>query len=386
MAEYKVPRVFVEETSFRSRSIEGVSTTTAGFAGPCRSGPINSPQRISSIPEFERTFGDGQPLGFANEKPSINYLWQSVRAFFEQGGKQLYIVRIARPRSVDYEAGLKAFEDVQDVSIVAAPGSTSNFAMRADDAVATIRLLIAHAERMKYRFAILDCGDGQSISDVRALRGKLDSSFAALYFPWVRIMDPISGTEISLPPSGFVAGIYVRSDIARSVSKAPANEVVALATGFELSITKEQQEILNPEGINCFRTFPGRGNLLWGARTISSDPQWKYVHLRRYFAYLEQSIDRGTQWAVFEPNGETLWTNIRQTIESFLFNEWKSGSLLGDRPEKAYFVRCDRTTITQNDLDNGRLICLIGVAPLKPAEFVIFRIGQWTADHGERGG
>jgi phage tail sheath protein FI len=138
--------------------------------------------------------------------------------------------------------------------------------------------------------------------------------------------------------------------------------------------------VLNPEGINCFRFFPGRGFRLWGARTISSNSEWKYVNVRRYFIYLERSIDKGTQWAVFEPNGEALWANVRRTIESFLFNEFQSGALLGAKPEQAYFVKCDRSTITQNDLDNGRLVCLIGVAALKPAEFVIFRIGQKTAD------
>jgi hypothetical protein len=152
------------------------------------------------------------------------------------------------------------------------------------------------------------------------------------------------------------------------------------AIGFELLLNKSQQEVLNPDGINCLRFFEGRGFRIWGARTISSDPEWKYVNLRRYFAYLERSIDRGTQWAVFEPNGERLWSNVRITIEDFLFNELVSGALLGEKPERAYFVRCDRSTMTQNDLDNGRLVCLIGLAVVKPAEFVIFRIGQWTGD------
>ena len=162
--------------------------------------------------------------------------------------------------------------------------------------------------------------------------------------------------------------------------KAPANEIVSGLTRFEANINQGRQDVLNPEGINALRFFPGRGNRVWGARTMSSDPEWKYVNLRRYFAYLEHSIDKGTQFAVFEPNGDALWANVRRTIEDFLLNEWQSGALLGDKPEKAYFVRCDRSTMTQNDLDNGRLICLIGVAPLRPAEFVIFRIGQWTAD------
>jgi hypothetical protein len=282
------------------------------------------------------------------------------------------------------KTGLRSFEDLEDISIVAAPGSTAGYA-DLDDAGraqsdATTNALITHAQRMRYRIAVLDSGEGQSISEVRETRAKIDSSHAALYYPWVRVLDPVTNTEINLPPSGFVAGIYARNDVERAVYKAPANEVVRLATGFERMLNRAQQEVLNPEGVNCFRYFEGRGFRLWGARTASSDPEWKYVNLRRYFAYLERSIDKGTQWAVFEPNGPRLWDNVRSTISDFLLNEWQMGALLGDKPEKSYFVRCDRSTMTQNDLDNGRLVCLVGVAPLRPAEFVIFRIGQWTAD------
>ncbi len=285
----------------------------------------------------------------------------------------------ADPRK-GYSLGLKQFEDIEDIAMVAAPGSTWDYATVRDDANATIAQLIAHAERMRYRIAILDSGDELPIAEIRGMRAKLDSKHAALYYPWVTVLDPITRREINLPPSGFVAGICARNDIERAVYKAPANEVVRLAIGFETLLNKAQQEVLNPEGINCFRYFEGRGMRLWGARTISSDPEWKYLNVRRYFAYLERSIDKGTQWAVFEPNGEQLWANVRRTIEDFLLNEWQSGALLGDKPDKAFFVRCDRSTMTQNDLDNGRLICLVGVAPLKPAEFVIFRIGQWTGD------
>ncbi len=186
--------------------------------------------------------------------------------------------------------------------------------------------------------------------------------------------------EINVPPSGFIAGIYARTDVSRGVWKAPANEVVRGAVRFESDINAAQQEVLNPEGVNCLRFFFGRGYRVWGARTASSDPEWKYVNIRRYFIFLEHSIDRSTQWAVFEPNGQRLWTNITDTISAFLYNEWRSGALLGTTPEQAYFVRCDRSTMTQADLDNGRLVCEIGVAALKPAEFVIFRIGQKTAD------
>jgi phage tail sheath protein FI len=296
-----------------------------------------------------------------------------------------------RPRASDYEGradpnepfkyGLKALEDLEDISIVAAPGSSDGYenGYKAD-AAAVIQALVGHAERMRYRIAVLDSGDGQRISQVRAMRSVLDSKYAALYYPWVVILDPITQREVALPPSGFVAGIYARNDVERAVYKAPANEVVTGALRFETMLNKAQQEVLNPAGINCFRFFEGRGNRLWGARTISSDPEWKYVNLRRYFAYLERSIDIGTQWAVFEPNGELLWGNVRRTISDFLLNEFQMGALLGDKPEKAFFVKCDRSTMTQNDIDNGRLVCLIGVAPLRPAEFVIFRIGQWTAD------
>lgn len=280
----------------------------------------------------------------------------------------------------DYATGLKQFEALEDISIVAAPGSTWRASDRPEDVAAVTNLLIAHAEKMRYRIAVLDSHEGMKIADVRKLKAKLDSKYAALYYPWVTVFDPVTRQPLNLPPSGFVAGIYARNDTERAVYKAPANEVVRGAIGFETQINTAQQEVLNPEGINAFRFFEGRGNRLWGARTISSDPEWKYVNLRRYFAYLERSIDKGTQWAVFEPNGEALWANVRATIRDFLVNEWASGALLGDKPEKAFFVRCDRSTMTQNDLDNGRLVCLIGVAPLRPAEFVIFRIGQWTAD------
>jgi phage tail sheath protein FI len=303
----------------------------------------------------------------------------------------------ARPRAADYEggerdvevdgrtetmkSGLRSFEDLEDISIVAAPGSTFGAENGyGADAEQIARHLIGHAERMRYRIAVLDSGEEQTVAAVRAMRATVESDHAALYYPWVRVLDPIGGAELLLPPSGFVAGIYARNDTERGVWKAPANEVVTGAIGFATTLGKGQQEVLNPEGVNCFRFFEGRGYRLWGARTISSDPEWKYVNLRRYFAYLEHSIDRGTQWAVFEPNGDRLWANVRRTISDFLFNEWQSGALLGEKPEKAFFVRCDRSTMTPSDIDNGRLVCQIGVAALRPAEFVIFRIGQWTAD------
>ena len=292
----------------------------------------------------------------------------------------------ADPDDVTKKAtGLAALGEVDDVAIVALPdgGAYDNF----DDCAAAGDALIVHAEGLRYRFAVIDPPFNSSMTQVRNFRGRFDSTYAAVYHPWLEIQDPTQRSAqgappalLALPPSGFVTGVYARTDIARGVYKAPANEPLFGLVKFENNINKARQDVLNPEGINALRYFEGRGNRVWGARTISSDPEWMYINVRRLFIYLEHSIDKGTQWAVFEPNNERLWANIRSTIEDFLLVTWKSGALLGSKPEEAYFVRCDRTTMTQNDLDNGRLICLVGVAPTKPAEFVIFRIGQWTAD------
>ena len=289
------------------------------------------------------------------------------------------------PALADWTAALALIEGIEDVSIIAAPGHTE-FAATTAQGVANS--LVGQAEkRRSYRIAVLDVPSAQIVSEAQNYKAKIDSKYAALYYPWVvtpnpdfNPNDPRLAAEVALPPSGFLCGIYARSDIERGVFKAPANEVVRGALRFEREVSFGEQEMLNPLGVNCLRFFPGRGYRVWGARTVSSDPEWKYVNVRRYFNYLEASIDRSTQWAVFEPNGERLWANIRETITSFLYNEWRNGALLGSKVEEAFFVRCDRSTMTQNDLDNGRLVCQIGVAALKPAEFVIFRIGQKTAD------
>ncbi len=283
------------------------------------------------------------------------------------------------PDGTEATVALNYLLGMEDISIVGAPGLSH---------IASVQgALIAHADkRRSYRIAVLDAAPSQLVSEVRTARGLIDSTHAALYYPWVVVTNPLASprntepSEITVPPSGFVAGIYARTDVERGVWKSPANEVVRGALRFEREVSFPEQEVLNPIGVNCLRTLPGRGLRVWGARTASSDPEWKYVSVRRYFNYLEASIDRSTQWAVFEPNGERLWDNVRNSVADFLFNEWKQGALLGLKPDEAFFVRCDRTTMNQNDLDNGRLVCLIGVAVVKPAEFVVFRIGQKTAE------
>ncbi|MFI6151720.1 phage tail sheath family protein [Kitasatospora sp. NPDC051170] len=280
--------------------------------------------------------------------------------------------------------GLTALGEVDDIAVVAMPDTVALAEQQEQTAVDG---LIAHCERLRYRMAIVDPPADSSVSGVRRFRSQFDSTYAALYYPWLRIVDPTRRPDpggptpmLDVPPSGFVAGIYARSDLERGVFKAPANEVVHGMSEFVTNVTYDRQSVLNPEGINALRFFEGRSNRVWGARTMSSDPEWKYVNVRRLFIYLEHSIDKSTQWAVFEPNNERLWASVRQSVEDFLLVTWKSGALMGTKPEEAFFVRCDRTTMTQNDIDNGRMICLVGVAPTYPAEFVIFRIGQFTAD------
>lgn len=566
MPEYLAPGVYVEETSFRAKSIEGVGTSTTGLVGPTRKGPVGgTPELLTSFGDFERIYG-----GLDNLEYGTNFLAHSVRTYFDNGGSRLYVSRVANsgggtanspdivtnadptlrarfvarfpgqagngqitvrlqtapatkrtmnaapsgslvrsgsgggtvfhvklagawldssataldlsalaetdapngtadflslsvvatdgdghatgfdglgfdrshprwignvlsatpsrrsdaleqwlaaeigssvtafelqngffasadvwsqamtggsdgsaPNQAAYEASLNEFEKLEDISIVAAPGSSSYA-----DAQGILGALISHAERARaYRIAVLDTPADKAVSEAREIRGRVDSKYAALYYPWVVVSNPLARAgdasvprEIALPPSGFVCGIYARNDVERGVHKAPANEVVRGALRFERDVNFAEQEVLNPLGVNCLRYLSGRGYRVWGARTVSSDPEWKYVNVRRYMNYLEASIDRGTQWAVFEPNGERLWANIRETVSAFLYNEWVNGALLGSSAKEAFFVRCDRSTMTQNDLDNGRLICLVGVAVLKPAEFVIFRIGQKTAD------
>jgi len=404
--EYLAPGVFVEETAFRTKSIEGVGTSTAGFVGPCRSGPVGGePELLTSLSDFERIYGSSDPLHFGDIKePVHNYLAHAVHAFFKEGGKRCYVARIAngslenggdgnQPGPADYEGmevlvngvktstGLRSFEDRDDISIVAAPGSSFDYDSIGGSyhAEAITRCLISHCERMRFRIAVVDSVKGHDLARVKAYRSTFDSKFAALYYPWIITLDPLTGNNIEVPPSGSICGIYARVDSERGVHKAPANEEIRLATGLEVDVNKQQQSILNPLGINCLRYFSSRGYRVWGARTASSDPEWKYISVRRYFSYLKHSIEQGTRWAVFENNNAQLWANVRGSIEDYLRNEWRQGHITGAKPEEAYFVRCDRTTMTQNDLDNGRLICLIGVAPVKPAEFVIFRIGQKTA-------
>ncbi len=267
--------------------------------------------------------------------------------------------------------GLQAFQENGNVSIMAIPGVT------APEVQAS---LIAFCENKKSCFAILDVPmELKKTNDVANFRDMYDSTYAAMYHPWLEMYDAGAKRSAYFPPSGAMAGIYARTDIERGVHKAPANEVVRGCTGLSCAYNEGEQDILNPIGVNLIRSFTGRGIRVWGARTISSNGLWKYLNVRRLFIYVEESIKANTNWVVFEPNSTTLWNRVTRTIETFLATCWRDGALAGSTPSEAFFVECGPTTMTQDDIDNGRLICQIGIAPVKPAEFVIFRITQKTA-------
>lgn len=288
--------------------------------------------------------------------------------------------------SPDRLEGLAGLGTIDEISILSIPDEVNAALLpNVADHVVIRNAMIDQCESLRNRISILNVPGGSS--DVALIHPPRDSSYAAIYYPWIRVIDPRTSETGLVPPSGHVAGIYARTDTARGVHKAPANEVLSgvvtddmdpASNPLEFAITEHEQEILNSRGVNVIRDFRavGRGIRVWGARTISSDPEWRYVNVRRLLLFIEESIDKGTQWTVFEPNDGRLWASVRRSISSFLLLIWRSGALQGDVTEAAFFVKCDKTTMTQADINAGRLICTIGVAPAKPAEFVIFRIQQ----------
>jgi hypothetical protein len=378
----------VEEVDRGTKPLEMVGTSTLGFIGECNIGPVNEPVFCTNWSTFTKHFGD-----FANSE----YLAHAVYGFFNNGGGRAFVLNVGsweeikkgggekdkdKPKPASKAAlymgtdngpgqrtGLKAFEDVEEINIVVAPGQT-------DPVIQDC--LLSHCENMRYRFAIMDSPETIEKGGVDKLPKPRDSKYGAYYFPWIEVYDPIKG-NIFQPPSGYMAGIYARSDGERGVHKAPANELVRGALGLKYKITKGEQDILNPKGINCIREFPNRGIRVWGARTISSDASWRYINVRRLFNMVEQSIEIGTQWVVFEPNDQKLWKRITRDLTAFMMRLWRQGALFGTSPEQAFYVKCDAETNPPEVIDAGQLIVEIGMCPVKPAEFVIFRIGQMPA-------
>lgn len=395
MPEYLSPGVYVEEVDKGTKPLESVGTSTVGFLGESNKGPANEPTLITNWGQYVRTFG---------EFSDSDYLAHAVYGFFNNGGSRCFVVNVrpgaekkeekkpetkaegagpmvsgAKPAGATLfigrdggpgqRTGLKALEDVDEVFIVCAPGQTEPAIQDA---------LLSHCERFN-RFAILDSPLEIEKGGVDKVPKPRDSMFGAFYFPWVEVFDPDKGKNVYVPPSGLLAGIYARTDGVRGVHKAPANEIVRGALGARYNISKGEQDILNPRGINCIRSFRDRGIRVWGGRTLSSDASWRYINVRRLFSMVEETIKIGTQWVVFEPNDQRLWKRIVRDISAYLLRLWRDGALFGATPQEAFYVKCDSETNPPEVIDAGQVVIEIGMAPVKPAEFVIFRISQWQA-------
>ncbi len=390
MPVYKTPGVYVEEV-VGTPPIAAVGTSTAGFIGvvdstatnpaaPAGDGkafempflpgstttrytltPVNQVELVTSWEQFKNKFGDFHTGNLT--------LAHAVYGFFNNGGSRCYVVRVnSLTTATDLDTALARFEAIDEIALVAAPGAT---------VAATQKKLIDHCEGLKDRFAILDGQVTTTITDT-AIRGTVSpSQFAAMYFPRIQVADPVSKSEIFVPPSGHMAGVYARTDAERGVHKAPANTNIRGVIGLEYQVTKNEQEGLNPKGINVIRSFEGT-ILVWGARTLGGDDngEYKYINVRRLMNFLRESIEEGTRFAVFEPNAQPLWQRITRAVTAFLTIVWRDGALVGSTPEEAFYVKCDATTNPPEVRDAGQVVCEIGVAIVRPAEFVIFRISQ----------
>jgi phage tail sheath protein FI len=284
--------------------------------------------------------------------------------------------------------GFAGLEAIDEVTMLAVPDLVAalDHEMIDREQFKSVQLaMIAHCELMADRVAILDTPpalNAQAVKDWRVNEAGYDSKYATVYWPWVKIMDPLSGSPTFMPPSGTIAGIWARNDSTRGVHKAPANEVARGVISLETNITKAEHDQLNPVAVNCIRSFPGQGIRVWGARTLSSDPEWRYLNVRRLFNYVEESILLGTNWVVFEPNDNKLWDSVKRTVDAFLRRVWRDGALFGQTPAEAFFVKCDAENNPPENRDAGILTVEIGIAPVKPAEFVVFRISQFADGAG----
>jgi phage tail sheath protein FI len=381
MPQYLAPGVYVEEVPPSVQPIAGVGTSTAGFIGEVAndvvmpSEPVaytlaeaGEPTLVTSWEQFKNSFGDIQA--------GNRVLAHAVYGFFNNGGTRCWVARVTDTDTVAAVQGaLDAFAAIDEIALVAVPGVT---------ATAVQTAVITHCVNTGDRFAILDGLRAPATLTSGAIQnGVGDSDYAAMYFPWITVFDPATNGPVVVPPSGHVAGIYARVDAARGVHKAPANEVVRGALGVDVRVSRADQGELNQAGINAIRDINGNVTV-WGARTLGGDANgaWKYVHVRRLFLFLRESIDEGTGWVVFEPNTQALWSRITRNVTAFLNNVWRSGALFGSTPAEAFYVRCDASLNPPEVRDLGQVITEIGVAVVQPAEFVVFRISQWSGPQG----
>ncbi|PSB34477.1 phage tail sheath family protein [Stenomitos frigidus ULC18] len=336
-----------------------------------QSAPAGDVQLCTNFSEFKKYFGD-----FSTDEGQSN-LAHAVYGFFRNGGTRCFVTWVTDESAID--TALADFAAVDEIAIVAVPGCTSK---------TVLDNLSAHCQDLGDRVAIFDGPNDANATNLKPGEGNLpgNTNYAALYYPWIKVFDPPTkdanpkgdGLKV-VPPSGHIAGIYARVDTQRGVHKAPANEVIIGATDLQVALTRAKQDGLNPQGVNCLRNLNGN-ILVWGARTWGGDAngEFKYINVRRLFNYLRESIDEGTQWAVFEPNSPELWAKIRRSVTAFLTMVWRSGALFGATPQEAFFVQCDEETNPPEVRDAGQLIVKVGVAVVKPAEFVIFELSQMS--------
>ena len=396
MPQYLSPGVYVEAIPPAARPIAGVGTSTAGFIGVVRgvtmppkpgefeqdeSGAMQTDESGEPIPVLYEVAETGVPhlvtswegfkVKFGDFQEGNKILAHAVYGFFNNGGTRCWVVRVGAnglPTSPGDE--LTLLEPIDEIAIVAMPGAVSQ---------AQHEALIAHCRGTQDRVAILDGAQGSldDVSSIRPVGRSAPGSYAALYYPWIQVFDPVTNAANVVPPSGHIAGLYARTDATRGVFKAPANEVIVGALDISQALSKNQQDGLNPEGINVIRSFNGAIKV-WGARTLADEAtsEFRYVSTRRYFNFLRESIDEGTQFVVFEPNTPDLWQRIKRSVGGFLLNQWRDGALFGETPKQAFFVKCDAETNPPEVRELGQVVTIIGVAIVKPAEFVIFRIEQ----------
>ena len=387
MPTYLSPGVYVEEVPSASKPIEGVGTAIAAFVGLAPGGPVNTPLRVSRWGQFARVYGDpNQPDNGPFMEDAL--LAHAVYGFFQNGGSLCWVVRADGSTSrelagdVAERSGLGGLATIDEVTMVCMPDALT-LGGEGDEAELTALQgkLIAHCENAGNRMAILDCPPGLSpreVRDWRASEAGYDSKEAALYYPWIEVTDPLTDRPLLVPPSGHVAGVWCRTDAAFGVHRAPTEGVVGVA-GLGFDVAKSDQDELAEAGVNSIRAFPGQGIRVWGARTLSSDTQWRYVPVRRVFLHLATSIDRGTRWTVFEPNDERLREELREEVGLFLYRSWREGELAGETATDAYYVKCDEETNPPEVIDAGQVVCEIGIAPVKPREFAVLRLSRIAA-------
>jgi phage tail sheath protein FI len=404
ITEYRTPGVYIEEIPAGPRPIAPVGTSTAAFVGraPNADAFKHEVRAINNWSQFTREF--------VREGDKSTDLSHAVFGFFLNGGRRCFVVNIGTDDSIAgggrTRKGLDLLDEVDEAAIIVAPGYCD---------AASYDAVLSHCEKLKDRFAIMDSkaggtdigrltqtatasttkkkttgggdsgdddsgGGGGGPSGAGGLRPReSDGGYGAFYFPRIVVRDPLSDdcALVEVPPSGHIAGIYARTDATRGVHKAPANEVIRGALNVEYRLTREEQGELNDAGVNGIRFFPQGGIRVWGGRTVApASSPWRYINVRRLFAMAEEAIGRDTRWIVFEPNDEPLWKAIRRDISAFLKLLWRDGALMGRTPEQAFFVQCDEETNPPEVIDAGMVVAVIGMAPVKPAEFIVFRIGQ----------